>query len=1574
MGSNVSQGEAALGFDASGRRTPESELRMAQKRNADGVSLLERRNFYEAATTFQDALRYAPHSVTILANVALSYAKQAKLDIAKEWYLRAHAEDPTDIETVFSLGWIDRKRNDFQSAEAMFLRVCEKDANNKRALFLLGDVLQKQKQFSRALECFEKMPEDNVDAKIKAAKCWAELDQTQKALDILLQLGATCEIQFDLATAYEKNMTPYKALAAYQKAAELFKPAPSHPPFFAEHFYRASQLAVTLEDLSAGSKFCGIAFKIRPRSEPCFAVAKAYQESSSMDWPSKIPVCKMWYQRALSISPKHVPSLLGLVETLICEWYLGEEGTDQLHEFLAKSSNHLKAMANCSTLCFQCGEFARTRTASERMLSLDHALGHAFWILAELLKKEVQESNQKWYLTLNTDPVKVVQKLVASYVEKDDLEEAIIWIDRGLELQPDNKIFRSRKATIIESLHRAKQQPKNTAKRPSKASRRPKTRSIPMIPDNTHNSNRPASTKPMYGRADQAPNIPPGGADLGALNAALETGESYVAMINPPSQQPYPPPSSSHDNLLNTNGAPTKGASTYDNAHNTSLGLRSKNKNTTTLTHGGAVNTLPRTSSSCAPALTGNNLNAGKNDDVDDGDDEPTTVINLGYESEHASLREACRESLRRHEWDQAKKELQTLARDPRWNDEEAKLVLARYALHPPHRTWGQPDADECIQWLDGCTQPDSFFLLAEAYFSQQKFSESITSADRFSIEADQNSLQAETALTMGKIYFYCKKKVKADHWLKLAISVTNHNSLFKNSMFNDDRNDNNNKSEKKDISISPSPYKHHHRHSRVQSQSREPYFLLAGLAEDASQEHWLTQAMGLPFTLEEALPYLKYSFKKAKKNGFLLTLLGLLKDNLRPRTADVWRQALSYCTPSEDAELLCFEQIAEITQCPSDIFKCALALLPRDHKRAIVAFRQSAEGGNAPIEYKLMLASILREETPLESKNLYHAVLEEEPNNAEALVGAAYCATCMNEDTEPYYQRLGLREEEIHALKQLPFATIANSIPMNHHHPSLSVPPTTGSHHQLQAHAQERASRAPAAQPSPSRGCGEGDVDKKKIVDNNAQPRKRDSGHAQTGVLGENPLSSSTGASTTSGTGKVHCQKSSPRPPRPGRDDTKHATGMKSPSPPLCNGGSTPAESSSKKRSSASTSTCNGKKEEKQSKNLRPGAAPSSSRSSGEKKAPARCRMSPARKTEEEPRDTAQQQHAGNNTILVPPVASKQRLNPRNPAPNGGVAHSTSTPHTAQDRIIYIGTEGTSTSSSSVAPFPSAAMMDLESQHTVKWENLTIGCVLGSGGFGTVYYGRYNGLEVAIKKLNIDPCSGLMSTNQRMELEKEIETLKKVRHPRLVTFVGACFTIPNVCIVTEYMSGGSLHQLLHVDKRELSTKDQIRMGLQMLEGLAFLHSMKPPMIHRDLKSLNIVLSHDWNPKICDFGLTQTMEHTHLSVAQAGHGGSPRYMAPELYTAHGKITEKVDVWAMACILIETFGGPLPFNECTLIEQIITCMVHEKRAPTIPSFLDPRLQSVLAKCFIFDVSRRVSVFALAKGMLAFATNL
>jgi serine/threonine protein kinase len=146
-------------------------------------------------------------------------------------------------------------------------------------------------------------------------------------------------------------------------------------------------------------------------------------------------------------------------------------------------------------------------------------------------------------------------------------------------------------------------------------------------------------------------------------------------------------------------------------------------------------------------------------------------------------------------------------------------------------------------------------------------------------------------------------------------------------------------------------------------------------------------------------------------------------------------------------------------------------------------------------------------------------------------------------------------------------------------------------------------------------------------------------------------------------------------------------------------------------------------------------------------------------------------------------------------------------------------------------------------------------------------------------------------------------------------------------------------------------------MCLQLNDGVMYLHSQNPVVVHRDLKSLNVVLDLKLNLKLCDFGLTESMERTHIT--KKNNGGSPRYMAPELFDSKSKITEKVDIWSMGCIFTEINGGSLPYEGINTLMDLTRELLVHKRTPAIPPHIPECLQHIIRCCYCFDSRMRPS---------------
>lgn len=249
----------------------------------------------------------------------------------------------------------------------------------------------------------------------------------------------------------------------------------------------------------------------------------------------------------------------------------------------------------------------------------------------------------------------------------------------------------------------------------------------------------------------------------------------------------------------------------------------------------------------------------------------------------------------------------------------------------------------------------------------------------------------------------------------------------------------------------------------------------------------------------------------------------------------------------------------------------------------------------------------------------------------------------------------------------------------------------------------------------------------------------------------------------------------------------------------------------------------------------------------------------------------------------------------------------------------------------------------------------------IGSGSFGAVWRARYRGSVVAVKQCKM----GAPSEAEMAMLKKEILTLQSLRHDRLVAFLGCCQSREGtLCLLMEFMAGGSLYSFLFGKSQGCPTFNlRLQMALQIAQGLVYLHDCSA--IHRDLKTMNVVLDADNNCKICDFGLTVSLMRSHLTVV--GNVGTPRYMAPEQLEATSKICEKVDIWQMGCVMLELFCLRIPFQQAQNFQQIIAELLVRRRAPAVPVQEDPRARSLIQACLRLRPAHRPSALMLQQAL-------
>ncbi|XP_054812621.1 serine/threonine-protein kinase CTR1-like isoform X2 [Prosopis cineraria] len=166
-----------------------------------------------------------------------------------------------------------------------------------------------------------------------------------------------------------------------------------------------------------------------------------------------------------------------------------------------------------------------------------------------------------------------------------------------------------------------------------------------------------------------------------------------------------------------------------------------------------------------------------------------------------------------------------------------------------------------------------------------------------------------------------------------------------------------------------------------------------------------------------------------------------------------------------------------------------------------------------------------------------------------------------------------------------------------------------------------------------------------------------------------------------------------------------------------------------------------------------------------------------------------------------------------------------------------------------------------------IPWSDLVLKERIGSGSFGTVHRAEWNGSEVAVKILMEQD----FHAERVKEFLREVAIMKRLRHPNIVLLMGAVTQPPNLSIVTEYLSRGSLYRLLHKPgaKEMLDERRRLSMAYDVAKGMNYLHKRNPPIVHRDLKSPNLLVDKKYTVKVCDFGLSRLKANTFLSSKSA---------------------------------------------------------------------------------------------------------
>lgn len=266
--------------------------------------------------------------------------------------------------------------------------------------------------------------------------------------------------------------------------------------------------------------------------------------------------------------------------------------------------------------------------------------------------------------------------------------------------------------------------------------------------------------------------------------------------------------------------------------------------------------------------------------------------------------------------------------------------------------------------------------------------------------------------------------------------------------------------------------------------------------------------------------------------------------------------------------------------------------------------------------------------------------------------------------------------------------------------------------------------------------------------------------------------------------------------------------------------------------------------------------------------------------------------------------------------------------------------------------------------------ENFSPKRLVGKGSHGSVYKGTVKDNKlVAIKKPTYSP----EVVHDNSKLDTEIRVLLSLReNPHVINLLGTSHDSANnkKLLVMELMPNGSLHDLLHVCTTPPTWPKRVEIAIRVARAVQFLHEGKPLVIHRDIKSANILFDSNWNAKLADFGLAVLQSEDQVSQLPAGTIG---YLDP-CYTTPSKLSTKNDVFSFGVVLLEIISGRKAIDMCRTPASIVDWAVpligerrvHEicdTRIASLPTYMEATVRHMLciaARCVSSNEELRPSI--------------
>lgn len=262
----------------------------------------------------------------------------------------------------------------------------------------------------------------------------------------------------------------------------------------------------------------------------------------------------------------------------------------------------------------------------------------------------------------------------------------------------------------------------------------------------------------------------------------------------------------------------------------------------------------------------------------------------------------------------------------------------------------------------------------------------------------------------------------------------------------------------------------------------------------------------------------------------------------------------------------------------------------------------------------------------------------------------------------------------------------------------------------------------------------------------------------------------------------------------------------------------------------------------------------------------------------------------------------------------------------------------------------------------------------IGTGNTAEVFRGFYSKVskDVAVKVMD----KGSFGPKEQLAFSRELGVLKKVIHDHLVIFYGISYDGEIPRLITEYCAGDAVFDFLHNnpdEEYEVSHSQQYKMSVDVALAMNYLHTFDPMIVHRDLKSLNLllherVLSVDHVPhvKVCDFGVSKLKESGDWGKMTA-QAGTKHWMAPEMWRPDG-YNEKVDVYSYAMVLFEILCREVPFEDQEPAD--VGRLIEAGECPdmeAVPPDADSTLVKVMLQCWVHDPKKRPSFKAVLEQL-------